>query len=98
MLIKMLRTERGSENGVTVQEYCKDQLYEVGDELAKSFIDAGIAMRADDAAAVEEMSAPAPAHGTKKAKHVEEKKGNAPTASAGNRTGQPNTPSQDIWE
>ena len=98
MLIKMLRTERGSENGVTVQEYVKDQTYDVGDELAASFIAAGIAMSADDAAAVEDMSVPAPAHNTKKSKHTEAQKGSAPTASAGNRTGQPNTPSQDIWE
>lgn len=94
----MLRTEKGSENGVTVQEYVKDQTYDVGNDLAESFIAAGIAMSADDAAAVEEMSAPAPVHSAKKAKHVDEKKGNAPTASAGNRTGQPNTPLQDIWE
>jgi hypothetical protein len=43
MLIKMLQTRRGTEDGFSIQQFFKDQEYDVRDNLACAFIAAGYA-------------------------------------------------------
>lgn len=38
MLIKMLQTRRGCEDGFTVKQYYKDEIYDLRDTLAIYFI------------------------------------------------------------
>lgn len=102
MRIKMLRTENGSENGIIIQQYIQDQYYDVGDKLGNAFVSAGFALHADDANALDvakparvvssTSKQPKPSPGNEKVK------GNAPTASAGNRSDPDKVPTQDIWE
>jgi hypothetical protein len=44
MKIKMLETVPGSEDGYTVTDYVQGQEYEVGADLAKTFLEAGQAV------------------------------------------------------
>lgn len=48
MKVKMLTDAKGSENGYIVNEYYKDQLYDISNELAKSFISSGLAVECTD--------------------------------------------------
>lgn len=43
MLIRFVRQCRGSENGVTIREYNPGQVRSLDDDLARLFIDAGVA-------------------------------------------------------
>lgn len=49
MKIKMLATKPGSEDGFTIRDYVEGREYEVGDALAKTFIDAGEAEKVKQA-------------------------------------------------
>jgi len=44
MKIRMLRSEKGSQNGIDVQLYEKDKEYEVNDSLSDAFIKAELAV------------------------------------------------------
>lgn len=43
MLIRMLETKKGAEDGITVKEYVKNHVYELHVGLAKDFVAAGFA-------------------------------------------------------
>lgn len=45
MRIRMLETRRGTEDGYTVRQYVRDEIYEMGDSLARSFLAAGFAVK-----------------------------------------------------
>ncbi len=45
MLIKMLETRRGTEDGFTVRQYRKGDVYEIRDHLALAFLAAGAAIK-----------------------------------------------------
>ena len=44
MQIKMLETRRGTEDGFTIQQFIRDQEYDVTDSLAQVFLSAGFAI------------------------------------------------------
>jgi hypothetical protein len=44
MLILMLETRRGSEDGFSVRRFLKDHFYDIADTLASAFINAGWAL------------------------------------------------------
>ncbi len=43
MQIKMLKTAQGSDNGLVVNDYAEGEVYEVGEALARVFLDARFA-------------------------------------------------------
>lgn len=48
MLVKMNKTKTGSENGFSVKQFKKGEIYDVQDMLARSFIKEGYATKIDD--------------------------------------------------
>ena len=51
MRVKMLKTANGSEDGFTAKTYAEGVIDEVGPALARSFIDGGLAVEAEEAPA-----------------------------------------------
>jgi hypothetical protein len=47
MLIKMLQTRKGSEDGFTVKQYYKNEIYNVRESLGRSFLAAEFATLCD---------------------------------------------------
>lgn len=45
MRIRMLQTRLGTENGFTLHEYKREQVYEVNDLLGRAFLAAGYAVK-----------------------------------------------------
>lgn len=45
MKVRMLETRCGTENGYTIRRYYADEIYEIADGLAQSFLAAGFAVR-----------------------------------------------------
>ena len=44
-LVKMLETRKGTEDGFTIRQFQRDEIYEIRENLARSFFAAGFAVK-----------------------------------------------------
>ncbi len=70
MIIRMLRTALGADDGYTVRTYDAGREYEVGSDLAREFLNSGVAVEAAAApqGGDDDPAEPAPARAKKGAK------------------------------